>query len=97
MNDHDYRYEELQDREYERNRRVIRALIQRDHGDVNLETYTDYIMSNYDIGSLAFGTVSLLVDDLFVCDQCGEGEDKEYRSELFEHEDICITCAGNGR
>jgi formylmethanofuran dehydrogenase subunit E len=54
-------------------------------------------MSNYDIGSLAFGTVSLLVDDLFVCDQCGEGEDKEYRSELFEHEDICTTCAGNGR
>jgi formylmethanofuran dehydrogenase subunit E len=34
---------------------------------------------------------------LFVCDQCGEAEDNDQRSDLFEHEDICLTCAGNGQ
>jgi hypothetical protein len=92
MNDHDYRYEELKQREYDRNRQLVRAIIARHHGDTHADAYTEYIMKYVDLTGMSFKTIATLADDLFVCDSCGEVEDKQYQTEL---DDICETCAGN--
>ena len=97
MNDHDYRYETLKDQEYDRNRRVVKAIMEQNYGTSTAETFTSYIMENCDVTGISLRQIALLADDLFVCDQCGEAEDKDQRSDLFEHEDICLTCAGNGQ
>jgi formylmethanofuran dehydrogenase subunit E len=97
MNDHDYRYEALKDQEYDRNRRVVKAIMEQNYHTSKAETFTNYIMQNCDVTGISLRQIALLADDLFVCDQCGEAEDNDQRSDLFEHEDICLTCAGNGQ
>jgi len=97
MNDHDYRYEELKQQEYDRNRRVVQAIMERTHGASKAEAFTSYIMQYNDVSGLSLRQISGLADDLFVCEQCGEAEDNDQRSDLFEYEDICLTCSGNGR
>jgi len=53
MNDHDYRYEELKQREYDRNRQLVRAIIARHHGDTHADAYTEYIMKYVDLTGMS--------------------------------------------
>lgn len=93
--DHDYRVEELQQQEAERKRKIVFALVADNHGDIVAEAYTNYIIDFYDLTGMSFAAISALADDLFICEQCHEVEDKEYLSNVEEHQDICTTCAGN--
>ena len=95
MTDHDYREERLKDAAYDRSLRFITALINQYWN--NAEAYAQYIMDNYDYGSKTVKQILLIMDELEICDQCGEVTEKEYMSEAELPERLCEWCQGNGQ
>jgi hypothetical protein len=95
MTEHDYREQDLKDAAYDRSLRFLTALIDRYHS--NGRVYAQFIMDNYDYGAKTVNQILAIMDDLEICEQCGEVTEKEYMCQAELPERLCEWCQGNGQ
>jgi rubrerythrin len=96
----DYRAEELQAQQEEREFKLLTALIAREYSQSDAEEYAKFVMYNWHYQSMTFREILDSLNEYEVCSQCGEVTEQDYMVDTDEsvgggYGDVCEWCWGN--
>jgi hypothetical protein len=83
-------------------RALIRALVARTFEDKKVDALTEYVFEVMDYRKLTFSQIIDELQDVDVCEVCGEGTDKSFMVDTEGtvnggYGNVCDYCYGNGR
>jgi hypothetical protein len=96
----DYRAEELQAQQEQRDKQLLTALIAQHVGRSDAEIYVEFVMDNWHYQSMSFKEILMGLDDYEICSQCREVTEKDFMVDTDEsvgggYGEVCDYCWGN--
>ena len=96
----DYRAEELQAQQEQRDKQLLTALIAQQVGQSDAEIYVEFVMDNWHYQSMTFREILYGLDDYEICSQCREVTEKDFMVDTDEsvgggYGEVCDWCWGN--